>query len=139
MYECAGDGRPSHAPGARPDHAPTPAEHHGPTSDRDPDAMLPGALDGGGPGRRGGRATGRTVRHRPNRGGNRQAKDALWTVALVRARSGEHTRAYIARPTGEGHATGIPHVKSRAAASGTSYARSTPSCSSTWRPPGISS
>lgn len=47
-------------------------------------------------------SSGRTVRHRLNRGGNRQANNALWTIALVRARSDERTKAYIARRTGEG-------------------------------------
>lgn len=47
-------------------------------------------------------SSGRTARHRLNRGGKRQANNALWTIALVRARCDERTKAYIARRTGEG-------------------------------------
>ena len=37
-----------------------------------------------------------------NRGGNRQANNALWTIAMVRMRSDARTRQYVARRTGEG-------------------------------------
>ena len=47
-------------------------------------------------------STGRVVRHRLNRGGNRQANNALWTIALVRARGEARTQAYVARRTAEG-------------------------------------
>lgn len=47
-------------------------------------------------------SSGRVVRHRLNRGGNRQANNALWTITLVRARSEPRTQAYIERRTAEG-------------------------------------
>lgn len=47
-------------------------------------------------------SSGLIVRHRLNRGGDRQANNALWTVALVRMRSDPRTRAYAARRQGEG-------------------------------------
>jgi transposase len=47
-------------------------------------------------------SSGRVVRHRLNRGGNRQANNALWTIALVRARGEPRTQAYVARRTSEG-------------------------------------
>lgn len=47
-------------------------------------------------------SSGRLVRHRLNRGGNRQANNALWTIALVRARTDERTKAYVERRTREG-------------------------------------
>jgi transposase len=47
-------------------------------------------------------SSGRVVRHRLNRGGNRQANNALWTITLVRARGEPRTQAYIARRTAEG-------------------------------------
>ena len=47
-------------------------------------------------------SSGKTVRHRLNRGGNRDANNALWTIALVRMRSDPRTRAYVARRTLEG-------------------------------------
>jgi transposase len=47
-------------------------------------------------------SSGKTVRHRLNRGGNRTANNALWTVAMVRMRSDPQTRAYVARRTKEG-------------------------------------
>lgn len=46
--------------------------------------------------------SGKTNRHRLNRGGDRQASAALHTVALVRTRSDPRTRAYPARRTTEG-------------------------------------
>jgi len=47
-------------------------------------------------------SSGKTVRHRLNRGGNRTANNALWTVAMVRMRNDPRTRAYVARRTKEG-------------------------------------
>ena len=47
-------------------------------------------------------SSGKTVRHRLNRGGDRAANNALWTIALVRMRSDQRTRAYVERRTKEG-------------------------------------
>ncbi len=47
-------------------------------------------------------SSGKTVRHRLNRGGDRSANNALWTIAMVRMRSERRTQAYVARRTAEG-------------------------------------
>jgi transposase len=47
-------------------------------------------------------SSGRTKRHRLNRGGNRQLNYALHTMALARCRGDEDTKAYIARLHREG-------------------------------------
>lgn len=47
-------------------------------------------------------SSGKTVRHRLNRGGDRAANNALWTIAMVRMRSDPRTRAYVDRRTKEG-------------------------------------
>jgi transposase len=47
-------------------------------------------------------SSGKVVRHRLNRGGNRAANNALWTIAMVRMRSDPRTRIYVARRTAEG-------------------------------------
>lgn len=47
-------------------------------------------------------SSGKTIRHRLNRGGNRAANNALWTIAMVRMRSDPRTKAYVARRTNEG-------------------------------------
>ncbi|MER7967622.1 IS110 family transposase [Streptomyces sp. NPDC096080] len=47
-------------------------------------------------------SSGRTHRHRLNRGGDRQANRALHTVVLVRMRYDQRTRDYVARRTTEG-------------------------------------
>ena len=47
-------------------------------------------------------SSGKTVRHRLNRGGNRAANNALWTIAMVRMRSDPRTQLYVARRTAEG-------------------------------------
>ena len=47
-------------------------------------------------------SSGKTTRHRLNRGGNRSANNALWTIAMVRMRSDPRTRAYVERRTKEG-------------------------------------
>jgi transposase len=47
-------------------------------------------------------SSGKTVRHRLNRGGNRSANNALWTIAMVRMRSDPRTKAYVQRRSHEG-------------------------------------
>ncbi|MET9520750.1 IS110 family transposase, partial [Streptomyces sp. NPDC002994] len=49
-------------------------------------------------------SSGRTHRHRLNRGGDRQANNALHTIVLVRMRYDPRTRDYVARRTAEGMA-----------------------------------
>ena len=50
-------------------------------------------------------SSGRTVRHRLNRGGDRALNRAIHTIALTRMRSCPRTRAYVARRTAEGKTT----------------------------------
>ncbi len=50
-------------------------------------------------------SSGKTIRHRLNRSGDRTANNALWTIVLVRMRSEPRTRAYVARRTAEGKST----------------------------------
>jgi transposase len=47
-------------------------------------------------------SSGKTVRHRLNRGGDRQANQALWRIVMVRLSHDDRTRAYAARRTQEG-------------------------------------
>jgi transposase len=47
-------------------------------------------------------SSGKTVRHRLNRGGNRQANTALYRIVVVRLRWHQPTRAYLARRTRQG-------------------------------------
>lgn len=47
-------------------------------------------------------SSGRTHRHRLNRGGDRAANNALYTIVLTRMRFDERTRAYVERRTKEG-------------------------------------
>jgi transposase len=47
-------------------------------------------------------SSGKTVRHRLNRGGDRSANNALWTIAMVRMRSEPRTQAYVLRRSAEG-------------------------------------
>jgi transposase len=47
-------------------------------------------------------SSGRTHRHRLNRGGDRHANNALWRIALVRMRCHPPTRAYVERRTNQG-------------------------------------
>jgi transposase len=47
-------------------------------------------------------SSGQVVRHRLNRGGDRQLNRALHTILLVRLRTDADTRAYMARRTAEG-------------------------------------
>lgn len=54
-------------------------------------------------------SSGRIVRHRLNRGGDRQANNALWTIALTRMRGEARTRAYVRKRTQEGRT--IPEIR----------------------------
>jgi transposase len=47
-------------------------------------------------------SSGKTTRHRLNRGGDRQANAALHRIAIVRLRDQPRTRAYLAKRTAEG-------------------------------------
>jgi transposase len=47
-------------------------------------------------------SSGKTTRHRLNRGGDRQANAALHRIAIVRLRDQAESRAYLARRAGEG-------------------------------------
>jgi len=47
-------------------------------------------------------SSGKTVRHRLNPGGDRQASHALWRIVFTRPGSDPATRAYAERRTGEG-------------------------------------
>ena len=47
-------------------------------------------------------SSGKTVRHRLNPGGNRQANHALWRIVFTRMGSDPATRAYVERRTAEG-------------------------------------
>ena len=46
-------------------------------------------------------SSGQTIRHRLNRGGNRQANNALWPIATTRIRTDAATNQYVARRQGE--------------------------------------
>jgi len=48
-------------------------------------------------------SSGKTQRHRLNRGGDRQANRALHLAAISRMRTDDKTKAYVARKTAEGH------------------------------------
>ncbi|MGH9119974.1 MAG: transposase [Acidimicrobiales bacterium] len=50
-------------------------------------------------------STAKTVRHRLNQGGNRQANHALWRIAMVRLTCDPATRAYAERRRAEGKST----------------------------------
>lgn len=62
-------------------------------------AASPAALCGAGPLQA---SSGKTVRYRQNRAGDRAANNAPWTIAWVRMRSDQRTRAYVERRTKEG-------------------------------------
>ena len=47
-------------------------------------------------------SSGKIHRHRLNRGGDRQANNALWTIAMVHMRSDARTREYVAKRSSEG-------------------------------------
>ena len=66
-------------------------------------------------------SSGKQLRHRLNRGGDRQANSALWTIAMTRLARDPRTKAYAARRTAEGKTK----KRSSAASSATSPARST--------------
>ena len=51
-------------------------------------------------------SSGKTVRHRLNRGGNRQANNALYHVVITRMASHQLTKDYVARRRAEGKSTG---------------------------------
>jgi transposase len=46
-------------------------------------------------------SSGQTIRHRLSRGGDRQANNALHTIARIRGRHNEQTRAYLDRRISE--------------------------------------
>jgi transposase len=48
-------------------------------------------------------SSGKTVRHRLNRGGDRAANSALHIIAIGRLRTDQRTKDYVARRIGEGH------------------------------------
>ena len=47
-------------------------------------------------------SSGQTIRHRLNRGGNRQANQALWRIATTRIRHDAATQQYVAKREAEG-------------------------------------
>ncbi|WP_367399635.1 transposase [Pseudomonas sp. GGS8] len=47
-------------------------------------------------------SSGKTARHRLNRGGNCSANKALWTIAMVRMRGDPKTQSYVARRSAKG-------------------------------------
>ncbi|MBD0323486.1 MAG: IS110 family transposase [Aldersonia sp.] len=51
-------------------------------------------------------SSGKTQRHRLNRGGNRQANNALYRIVITRMSSDERTRDYVARRRAEGKSIG---------------------------------
>ncbi len=51
-------------------------------------------------------SSGKTTRHRLNRGGNRQANSALYRIMLSRLRHDQATRDYVARRLAEGKTMG---------------------------------
>ena len=48
-------------------------------------------------------SSGKVIRHRLNRGGDRQGNSALWRIVIVRISSDPRTKAYVERRTTEGH------------------------------------
>ena len=48
-------------------------------------------------------SSGKHERHRLNRGGNRQANSALWTIVITRMAADQTTRDYINRRIDDGH------------------------------------
>jgi transposase len=48
-------------------------------------------------------STGKTQRHRLNRGGTRDTNNALWTVTLIRMRNNPRTRRYADKRINEGN------------------------------------
>jgi transposase len=50
-------------------------------------------------------SSGKIIRHRLNRGGNRHANQALWRIVMTRMSNDPRTRAYVERRTLEGRST----------------------------------
>jgi transposase len=50
-------------------------------------------------------SSGKQIRHRLNRGGDRQANSALWRIVMVRMSHDPRTKAYVARRAAEGKTT----------------------------------
>jgi transposase len=73
-------------------------------------------------------SSGKVVRHRLNRGGDRQANSALWTIAVCRMSYDPRTIAYVRRRTQEGKSSG----RSSAVSSATSPARYTATSRLPW-------
>jgi transposase len=48
-------------------------------------------------------SSGKTIRHRLNRGGDRAANSALHIIAIGRLRTDQKTKDYVARRIAEGH------------------------------------
>jgi hypothetical protein len=48
-------------------------------------------------------SSGKTIRHRLNRGGDRAANSALHIIAIGRLRTDPRTQAYVAKRIAEGH------------------------------------
>ena len=86
------------ARGAGPDAAATPLTAAGDNPQRLRSEASFAALCGASPIEA---SSGRTVRHRLNRGGDRQANNATWRIAPVRLRRDERTTAYAARRTAD--------------------------------------
>ena len=59
-------------------------------------------------------SSGKTTRHRLNRGGNRQANHALWRIVFTRMSSDERTRKYVARRLAEGRTKPRDHAHPQA-------------------------
>ena len=59
-------------------------------------------------------SSGKTIRHRLNRGGNRQANHALWRIVFTRMSSDPRTRAYVERRTIEGTLQTRDHARPQA-------------------------
>ena len=47
-------------------------------------------------------SSGKTIRHRLNRGGDREANSALWRITIIRLASDPRSKAYLARRISEG-------------------------------------
>jgi transposase len=65
-------------------------------------------------------SSGKTTRHRLNRGGDRQANSALWTITRVRMLNHPRTKAHVERRTAS------PNAKSCGVSSATSPEKSSP-------------
>lgn len=47
-------------------------------------------------------SSGKTIRHRLNRGGDRRANNALWRIVMIRLQHDDRTKSYVERRTAEG-------------------------------------